>query len=160
MKSADMVGFEQGRLKVIKRAGNKNGKALWECECECGNLCYYTTTQLRHYGVNSCGCIQREKAAELAPVAGRKRQLINGSCLNSFNSKIGENNTSGVKGVSFYKKSGKWKVQIRYSYKNYYFGLYEKIEDAAEVRREAEQFIKEHFNNPEEIEEYFEKMKG
>lgn len=151
MKSADMVGFEQGRLKVIKRAGNKNGKALWECECKCGNLCHYTTTQLRHYGVNSCGCIQREKAAELAPVAGRKRQLINGSCLNSFNSKIGENNTSGIKGVSFYKKTGKWRAQIRVQGKNYYLGLFEKIEDAEAARLDAEKKVKEWLKESQEL---------
>lgn len=160
MSAADMVGFKQGKLKVIQRAGTKNGKALWKCECSCGNTCEYTTTQLRSLGVNSCGCIQKEKAAELIQSARSKMTFKGGSCLDSFNSKISTENTSGVKGVSLHKKSGKWRAQIRYSYKNYYLGLYDKIEDAAEARREAEQFIKENFDNPEEIRKYFEILKG
>lgn len=106
MSAADLVGFKQGRLEVIRRAGTKNGKALWECRCSCKNTCYYTTTQLRYYKVQSCGCLQKEKAAELAPYAGR-RTFKNGSCENAFNGTISKANTSGVRGVSFYKKTGK-----------------------------------------------------
>ena len=161
MRKVDLKEREFGKLKVIEKSEKReDGQTLWKCQCQCGSICFHTTKELNSRKVSSCGCLQREKAAELAPVAGRKRQLLKGSCLNSFNSKIGENNTSGIKGVSLHKKSGKWKAQIKYSYKNYYLGLYEKIEDAAEARRAAEQFIKEHFNNTEEIEEYFEKMKG
>lgn len=143
MSAADMIGFEQGRLKVIRRAGTKKGKALWECQCKCGNLCKYTTTQLRSFGVRSCGCLQREKAAELAPVAGKGRTFKNGSCANSFDSAIGKNNTSGIKGVSYHKKSGKWRAQIRVQGKNYYLGIYERIEDAAAAREKAEDQVKE-----------------
>lgn len=146
MKAADMVGFEQGRLKVLRRAGTKNGKALWECQCSCGNTCKYTTTQLRTFGVESCGCLQKEKARELAPIAGRKRTLKKGTCLNAFNSEIGKNNTSGIKGVSYYKKTGKWRAQIRVQGKNYHLGLYDKIEDAETARKIAEENVKKWIN--------------
>lgn len=161
MRVVDLTDFETGKLKVIEKAGKReDGQTLWKCQCSCGNICFHTTKELNSGKVNSCGCLQKEKASDLIHSVRSKMTFKGGSCLDSFNSKISTENTSGVKGVSFHKKSGKWRAQIRYSYKNHYLGLYEKIEDAAEARREAEQFIKEHFNIPEEIEEYFEKLKG
>lgn len=152
MSVADMIGFEQGRLKVARRAGtSKDGKALWECQCSCGNKCFYTTTQLRSRKVMSCGCIQREKAAGLAKSASEKRTLKNGSCLDSYKSKVSSASTSGIKGVTFHRKSGKWLAQIRYAYKNYYLGVYEDIGDAAAARRNAEDFIRDNFDNPDAI---------
>lgn len=144
-----MVGFENGRLKVVRRAGTKNGKALWECQCKCGNMCKYTTTQLRAFEVESCGCIQKEKARELAPMAGRNRTLKEGTCLNAFNSEIGKNNTSGIKGVSYHKKSGKWRAQIKVQGKNYYLGLFEEIGDAEAARKNAEENVKKWINDRE-----------
>lgn len=161
MKKVDLKGREFEKLKVIEKSGKReDGQTLWKCQCQCGSICFHTTKELNSEKVNSCGCIQKDKAAKLVVSAGKKRTFKGGSCLNAFNSKLSSENTSGIKGVSFHKKSGKWRAQIRYSSKNHYLGIYEKIEDAAEARRAAEQFIKEHFNNPEEIEEYFEKMKG
>ena len=40
------------------------------------------------------------------------------------------NNTSGVKGVSYVKKLNKWRAQCRKDGKNYYLGIFDKIEDA------------------------------
>lgn len=145
MKAADMIGFEQGRLKVVQRAGSKKGKALWECQCKCGNLCKYTTTQLRYFEVQSCGCLQREKATELAPIAGKGRTFKDGSCVNSFGSAVGKNNTSGIKGVSYHKKAEKWRAQIRVKGKNYHLGLYSDIRDAEQARLRAEKEVKKWF---------------
>lgn len=143
MKAADMVGFEQGRLKVVRRAGTRNGKALWECQCECGNPCQYTTTQLRSFGVQSCGCLQKEKARELAPLASGKRTLKEDTCVNAFNSTLGKNNTSGIKGVSYHQKSGKWRAQIRVQGKNYHLGSFLDIKEAENARLSAEREVAE-----------------
>lgn len=50
-------------------------------------------------------------------------------------------NTSGVKGVYYSKKRNKWIAQIMFKQKCYYLGGYERIEDAAETRKEAEKRI-------------------
>lgn len=154
IKTEDMIGCEYGRLKVIKKAGSKNSDALWECRCSCGSTCYHTTKELKAGAVRSCGCLQKEKAAELLEKAREKRGLKNGSCLTAYNSKISAENTSGVKGVSYYRKSNKWRAQIRYAGKTYHLGLYEDIKDAAAERQKAEQFIKDNFDNPRKIIEY------
>ena len=55
----DMVGQQWGHLTVIARAGsNKNGQALWECECDCGNPNHLIILgdNLRRGHTTSCGC--------------------------------------------------------------------------------------------------------
>lgn len=160
MRIVDLEGFETGKLKVIEKAGKReDGRTLWKCQCSCGNICYHTTGELNSGNVSSCGCIQKTKAAELVLSAGKKRTFKGGSCLNSFDSYLSAANTSGVKGVSFYKKSSKWRAQIRYAGENHYLGLYDKIGDAEAARQEAEQFIKENFDSPDDIKQYFKNLK-
>ena len=48
------------------------------------------------------------------------------------------NNTSGVRGVSWDKNRRKWAATIVFKGKTYYLGRYHNIEDAAAVRKEAE----------------------
>jgi len=56
----DLSGQEFNDLRVIKRDGtyeyNHCKKALWLCECKCGNLTHVTTYALRSGGTKSCGC--------------------------------------------------------------------------------------------------------
>jgi len=56
---------------------------------------------------------------------------------NCYNSKISKNNTSGHKGVTWCKKSKKWKVAINANGKYHYFGLYVNLEDAIKVAIET-----------------------
>lgn len=48
------------------------------------------------------------------------------------------NNTSGVRGVSWDKNRRKWAATIVFKGKTYHLGRYNNIEDAAAVRKEAE----------------------
>lgn len=60
----DITGQKFNRLTVIERAENSSsGKARWLCECECGTRKVVTGSQLRNGSIKSCGCLQREKAA-------------------------------------------------------------------------------------------------
>lgn len=62
--------------------------------------------------------------------ANRQQQLIN--C------RIMSNNKSGIKGVHFAKKEGKWCAQIKVGQKCFHLGLFDKKIDAAMARLEAE----------------------
>jgi 5-methylcytosine-specific restriction endonuclease McrA len=55
------------------------------------------------------------------------------SCQNCHNRKIAKNNTSGNKGVYWYKQINKWNVRINLKGKNYSFGYYENLEEAIKV---------------------------
>ena len=59
------IGNTYGRLKVIERAGsNSQGRALWKCQCECGNIIIVRGADLRNGHTKSCGCYQKDKTAE------------------------------------------------------------------------------------------------
>ena len=63
----DITGFKFGRLTVIKKTNTKSvrksdsGAYLWECKCECGNICYYSRYSLiTPNGIKSCGCLYQD----------------------------------------------------------------------------------------------------
>ncbi len=56
---------------------------------------------------------------------------------NALNRKKNINNSSGFKGVSWFKAVKKWRAQIQYKKIVYYLGSYEKRIDAARAYNEA-----------------------
>ena len=65
----DQTGKKQGRLTVVGFLGlNWQHSATWLCRCECGGETVTTTGELNRGGERgptmSCGCLQRESAAE------------------------------------------------------------------------------------------------
>lgn len=56
---------------------------------------------------------------------------------NSCNTGLSDRNTSGYRGVSKHKQSGKWKVDVKVKGKKLFFGLFEDIELAGLVAEEA-----------------------
>lgn len=60
-KIVDLTGKKFNRLKVLKPVGKTNqGKILWLCQCDCGNLCKATTGGLNSGNNQSCGCLHKE----------------------------------------------------------------------------------------------------
>jgi hypothetical protein len=57
---------------------------------------------------------------------------------NSMNSKLYSTNTSGYSGVYFNRKILKWCSKIKYKGEEIWLGYFDKIEDAAKARKEAE----------------------
>ena len=67
----NMIGERFERLMVISRAGSSaQGKALWLCRCDCGNLTTVQGSNLRNGHTQSCGCLQSETT--------RKRNFVHG----------------------------------------------------------------------------------
>jgi hypothetical protein len=58
----NITGQHFGRLIAIQLAGsNSRGKALWQCDCACGNTCIVEGRLLRRSnGTRSCGCLVKE----------------------------------------------------------------------------------------------------
>lgn len=56
---------------------------------------------------------------------------------NMQNRKIHRNNTSGVRGVSWYKKTGQWRVQLSLNGKMKNLGLFDHFDDAVTVAKAA-----------------------
>lgn len=59
------IGNTYGYLTVIARAENsKDGRARWLCKCKCGNEVVVLGKSLRNGNTKSCGCYQKERAAQ------------------------------------------------------------------------------------------------
>lgn len=55
----NLTGQRFGRLKVISlnSKGAKNKPAIWNCQCDCGNLTSVRSCHLRGGATRSCGCM-------------------------------------------------------------------------------------------------------
>lgn len=62
MPDNDITGQKFNKFTAIKRAGkDKTGRALWLCQCDCGNMVTVNITDLRTGRRKSCGCLQKER---------------------------------------------------------------------------------------------------
>ena len=58
---------------------------------------------------------------------------------NNMNKNLQSNNTSGCTGVSWNKKTLKWKARIQVDYKSITIGFFDDLQDAIDARKEAEE---------------------
>ncbi len=62
-KVVDITGQTFGKLTVIKQVeNNKDGRAQWLCQCECGNTKIALGKTLRSGGTKSCGCLVKNNS--------------------------------------------------------------------------------------------------
>lgn len=64
--SEDLTGQVFGRLTVIEKAPNINGRTAWICQCSCGNTKIVISRYLKSGNVHSCGCLKKEIQSEKA----------------------------------------------------------------------------------------------
>lgn len=75
----DMSGTKVERLTVIRRAENgKNGKARWECLCDCGNVVIVSGDKLRNGYTKSCGCMSHEALVKWSTKHGKRHSRLYG----------------------------------------------------------------------------------
>lgn len=55
----DLTGQKYGRLTVIERVENINGRVAWKCKCDCGNEINVIAKSLRNGNTKSCGCLKQ-----------------------------------------------------------------------------------------------------
>jgi hypothetical protein len=72
VKPIDILGNKYGRLTVLARDGiNHVGKALWLCQCDCGNKKIVVGYDLRSGHTKSCGCLNKEHFGNLNKKHGK-----------------------------------------------------------------------------------------
>ena len=138
----DLSGKRFGYLTVICRSDKRapRGKRtvpLWECRCDCGAITYKATDTLTNPDVSMCAdCAASYAAAKMRDKAG----FVDGTQISRITSeKLNATNTSGARGVYWDKKSGKWRVRMKFKGKLLNFGSYTSFEDAVMARKQAEQ---------------------
>lgn len=93
MKKNDLAGKRFGKLVAIKSTYNQEKKiTLWECKCDCGNVCHVRANRLLHGRTKSCGCLRGEVNRQKNTTHGMSEtQLYNkwhsmkARCLNKNN---------------------------------------------------------------------------
>lgn len=69
MPLIDLTGNKYNRLTVLYRdeskpKGNKKS-AYWICKCDCGTIKSIRGDHLRNNKIQSCGCLQKERASDV-----------------------------------------------------------------------------------------------
>ena len=64
-KFIDLTGQRFGRLTVVCRSGSINNRAVWLCQCDCGNETHVRSSLLVNGRTRSCGCIRRDNAIQI-----------------------------------------------------------------------------------------------
>lgn len=131
----DLTGRRFGRLTVSSEVERRNSKRRWLCLCDCGNEVVVLQSSLTRGYTRSCGCLSDESRRELAE--GRFG-ITEGTSLTGINRKTPSTNKSGIKGVNWDKRYGKWRASLTFQGKRHQLGLYDSLADAAEARHEAE----------------------
>lgn len=62
-----------GRLSVLREAERRNGVKMVECRCACGAIKVYGYSNLVRGNTKSCGCLQREIAAQFNTIHGKSK---------------------------------------------------------------------------------------
>lgn len=138
----NLTGRRFGRLVVKGWIPDEKKGVIWECQCDCGGSCFAQGSLLKRGNVISCGCFSKETAkiignaarANSGAVEGTNVKLIQGA----MDGKMYATNTSGIRGVGLDRKTGKWTASISFKNKTYYLGSFDDKNDAAKVRKRAE----------------------
>lgn len=70
-----MHGMRFGRLVVVSEAPSVKGRAMWLCQCDCGQIRTVAGSHLRNGNTTSCGCLQKEKTID-----NNKARSTHGMC--------------------------------------------------------------------------------
>ena len=131
----DITGQRFEKLVALypSKRYDKSGSVIWRCRCDCGNEVDVPYNALMYSNQKSCGCQKKEHDQLLQSFLTR----VAGTSIDKLKSKkLPIDNTTGYKGV--YRIRGKYVAKIVFQKKQYHLGAYERIEDAAEARKEAE----------------------
>ena len=123
-KKNNLTGYKFHYLTVLKPTEKRNsgGSILWECQCDCGNITYATSTELKSGHKKSCGCLQKKIASKigqqnLIDLTGqrfgklivisknRSKKTPNGSTAIFWNCKCDCGNTCIIRGNSLKTKN-------------------------------------------------------
>lgn len=132
-----------GKLTPLEFCGKNGFDALYvKCRCDCGNLVDATVSELKRGKKVMCYDCSMKKFNDYREKF-RKEDKVYNTALSKIQpgKKLMKTNTSGYTGVRWNEKLKKYCVTIGFQKKNYYLGSYHRIEEAAAVRKIAEDKI-------------------
>lgn len=130
-------------VKALYKIKKKGKTYVWHCICSCGTE--FDTTSEVFNRIKSCGCAMETAWKANQEKACNEFKKFSIDNTNALTLKIvltktpRNNNTSGVLGVYWDKNRKKWRAAIGFKKKTYFLGRYDSLEDAAAVRKIAEE---------------------
>lgn len=75
----NLIGQRFEKLVVIELSDKKqDNKRMWKCQCDCGNITYALTKDLRNGSRKSCGCLHKNTSKAVAQsIKNRKEKALN-----------------------------------------------------------------------------------
>ena len=68
----NLTGKVFGKLTVLYRTANRNGRTCWMCQCSCGRQKEVTAHDLKSGKVKSCGCLRNSSKSTYRDLTGMK----------------------------------------------------------------------------------------
>src|SRR5438445_205950 len=95
-------GQRFGILTVIAYSHNdKNGKAVWECICDCGNKTTSTGQNLLNGASKSCGCLRLKACTRHGKAKTPEYNSYEGAKMRCTNKKYSGYKDYGGRGIQF-----------------------------------------------------------
>lgn len=132
-RALQLEGQRFGHLVALERSEERasNGKILWKCQCDCGNITYVNASSLTAGITKSCGCLV-QSLLKTAPA------IVNGTSPYKFiDPKPTVKSQTGVLGV--YYNQGKYIAGMRFQGRQVLLKSFDNIEDAIAARKAAEE---------------------
>lgn len=141
----DLTGQKRGHLTALYPTGEKiHGTAVWVWRCDCGKTVQHAAGRVGTWGgLTMCpDCAYRLKQEQALAMSARIKRDEAGRSVEQvkdiIDGRILAHNSSGVRGVSWHKGSGKWAVRVSNGKGGMRtVGYFTRLEDAAEARRHA-----------------------
>lgn len=134
----DIAGRRFHDLVALYPTAKRDAKGfvVWHCRCDCGNEVDVSYNALLYSTMKSCGCRKKEHEQNLHGFLTH----VDGTSIDAIRSKkVPTDNTTGYKGV--YLIRGKYVAKIVFQKKQYFLGTFDRIQDAAAARAEAEKLL-------------------
>lgn len=133
----DLRHYQTGYIRVLYQTDRRNKKrsVVWHCICtRCGKEVDLSEDELTQGNYVSCSCYRKELNAHI----GETLHFVDNTCVEWLeNRKHRSDNKSGFRGVTCVANH-KYKVSIGFRKVRYYLGTYDTLDEAIEVRLNAE----------------------
>ena len=137
--------YKTSHVKIGDKAGSFDSKGYRQVRFEGKKVLMHRVIFLMHHGWLP-DCIDHIDGNPL----NNKIENLRAATFNqnSHNAKLSKANSSGIKGVSWHKRHGKWNARLLINRKMMNLGLFDSIDEAKKVVTEARMKFHGAFANP------------
>lgn len=128
----DLTGRRFSRLVVVEEAPRlgRRRRVAWRVVCDCGGTAIVSSNMLNRGHTRSCGCLQRERAAELARKKNYRHGMTSTPTHNSWHAMVGRCNVPTSTNYARYGARGVTVCERWLTFENFLADMGERPEGA------------------------------